>query len=80
MGGNPGAVWAVGELPGGVDLGEAAAAHPFRIRASRRGSWYYHADRLGVVVFQDMVQKYGAWRRRWGPEPHDQQQHEEKQR
>eukprot|EP00658_Telonema_sp_P-2_P057515 TRINITY_DN45966_c0_g1_i1.p1 TRINITY_DN45966_c0_g1~~TRINITY_DN45966_c0_g1_i1.p1 ORF type:complete len:233 (+),score=21.23 TRINITY_DN45966_c0_g1_i1:612-1310(+) len=21
--------------------------------------WYYHADRLGVVVFQDMVQKYG---------------------
>jgi len=22
--------------------------------------WYYHADRLGVVVFQDMVQKYGG--------------------
>ena len=21
--------------------------------------WYYHADRLGVVVLQDMVQKYG---------------------
>jgi len=21
--------------------------------------WYYHADRLGVIVFQDMVQKYG---------------------
>jgi hypothetical protein len=21
--------------------------------------WYYHADRTGVVVFQDMVQKYG---------------------
>jgi len=21
--------------------------------------WYWHADRLGVVVFQDMVQKYG---------------------
>ena len=22
--------------------------------------WYYHADRLGVIVFQDMVQKYGG--------------------
>lgn len=22
--------------------------------------WYYHADRLGVVVLQDMVQKYGG--------------------
>ena len=22
--------------------------------------WYYHADRLGIVVFQDMVQKYGG--------------------
>eukprot|EP00040_Diaphanoeca_grandis_P039529 m.259317 g.259317 ORF g.259317 m.259317 type:complete len:721 (-) comp37890_c0_seq1:266-2428(-) len=22
--------------------------------------WYYHADRLGVAVFQDMVQKYGG--------------------
>ena len=22
--------------------------------------WYYHADKLGVVVFQDMVQKYGG--------------------
>jgi len=22
--------------------------------------WYYHADRLGVVVFQDAVQKYGG--------------------
>ena len=21
--------------------------------------WYYHADRIGVVVFQDAVQKYG---------------------
>jgi len=21
--------------------------------------WYYHADRLGVAIFQDMVQKYG---------------------
>jgi beta-galactosidase/beta-glucuronidase len=21
--------------------------------------WYYHADKLGVVVLQDMVQKYG---------------------
>ena len=22
--------------------------------------WYYHADRFGIVVFQDMVQKYGG--------------------
>ena len=22
--------------------------------------WYWHADRLGVLVFQDMVQKYGG--------------------
>ena len=22
--------------------------------------WYYHADRLGVLIFQDMVQKYGG--------------------
>lgn len=22
--------------------------------------WYYHADKTGVVVFQDMVQKYGG--------------------
>jgi beta-galactosidase/beta-glucuronidase len=22
--------------------------------------WYYHADRLGLVIFQDMVQKYGG--------------------
>ena len=22
--------------------------------------WYYHADRLGVVVIQDMIQKYGG--------------------
>lgn len=22
--------------------------------------WYYHADKLGVLVFQDMVQKYGG--------------------
>jgi len=22
--------------------------------------WYWHADRLGVVVFQDMIQKYGG--------------------
>ena len=22
--------------------------------------WYYHADKLGVIVFQDMVQKYGG--------------------
>lgn len=22
--------------------------------------WYYHADRIGVLIFQDMVQKYGG--------------------
>ena len=22
--------------------------------------WYYHADKIGVAIFQDMVQKYGG--------------------
>ena len=29
---------------------------PFRVRVFR----YYHADKIGVAIFQDMVQKYGG--------------------
>ena len=30
------------------------------ISLARTQRWYYHADRLGVLIFQDMVQKYGG--------------------
>ena len=33
------------------------STHPFQVNPER---WYYHADKTGVVVFQDMVQKYGG--------------------
>jgi beta-galactosidase/beta-glucuronidase len=37
--------------------------------------WYYHADRLGIIVLQDMIQKYGGAYKETVPLFYDDLQH-----
>jgi hypothetical protein len=61
--------WPDGEYTAPSDAAlqfDLAALAPFGLNAVRlhqkvnSARWYYHADRLGVAVQQDMIQKYGG--------------------